>query len=132
MAVQRKKSDDTLVLALACGATVETAARQADLSERTVYTRLKDRAFQVRLREVRADMTRRAAGMLTAAAGEAVRTLLALLKESNPATVRLGAARAVLEVGIKVREVAELEVELLKLEDRLDALAPPEGGGRRW
>lgn len=117
----RRKSEDALVLALACGATVEAAARQCDLSERTVYKRLREPDFKARLQEVRSDMVRKAAGMLTAAATSAVTTLLALQKESVPAAVRLGAARAVLELGIKVREVAELEQRIAALEAQLAA-----------
>jgi hypothetical protein len=127
---QRKKSEDALLLALACGATVEAAAKQCHLSDRTIYRRLKDPAFRARLREVRSDMVRRAAGMLTAAAGQAVSTLLSLQKESVPAAVRLGAARAVLEIGIKVREMAELEARM----DELEALVKqqdPQGRGNR-
>jgi len=114
---QRKRNEDPLLLALACGATVEAAARQCGLSDRTVYRRLKDAEFKRRLEGVRADMVQRSAGMLTAAAGEAVRTLLALQKESAPAAVRLGAARAVLEIGVKLRQLVELEVRLAELEE---------------
>jgi hypothetical protein len=113
---QRKKNEDSLLLALACGATVEAAARQCDLSDRTIYRRLKEPAFRTRLQEVRADMVRRSAGMLTAAAASAVTTLLALQKDSVPPAVRLGAARAVLEIGIKVREMADLEARIAALE----------------
>jgi hypothetical protein len=116
MAEQRKKNEDALLLALACGATVEAAARQCDLTERTVYRRLREPAFKTRLQELRADMVRRSAGLLTAAAGEAVRTLLALQKDATPPAVRLGAARAVLEIGIKVRELADLETRIAALE----------------
>ena len=35
--------------------------------------------------------------------------------------VRLGAARAVLEIGLKVREVADIEQRLATLEERLGA-----------
>jgi HEAT repeat protein len=115
----RKKADETLLLALACGATVESAARQCRLSERTVYRRLHDVSFQGRLQQVRADMVQRAAGLLTAAAVEAVKTLLELQKSSTPAAVRLGAARAVLEIGIRLRESADLEARLSALEARL-------------
>jgi hypothetical protein len=114
----RAKEGETLILALACGATVEAAARQCQLSERTVYRRLKDRTFRNRVQEARAEMVKRSAGMLTAAAGESVRTLLALQKESAPPAVRLGAARAVLELGIKVRELADLETRLAALEEQ--------------
>ncbi len=126
-----RRNDDALVLALACGATVEAAARQAALSERTVYKRLAEPAFQARVKQVSSDMVRRSAGLLSAAAGQAVQTLLALMKESAPPTVRLGAARAVLEIGMKVRELAELEAEVRELEEQVKALGPPDPG-RRW
>jgi hypothetical protein len=116
---QRKKAEDALLLALACGATVEAAARQCGISDRTVYRRLQDAAFRARLQAVRADMVLRTAGMLTAAAGEAVKTLLVLQKETTPPATRLGAARAVLELGMKVRETAELAERIAALEAQL-------------
>ena len=117
---KRKKNEEQLLLALACGATVEAAARQCSLSERTVYNRLADDEFKKRLDEIHTDMVQRSAGMLTAAAGEAVRTLLALQKESIPHAVRLGAARAILEVGMKIRQVVELEQRMAELEKMVE------------
>jgi len=114
-----QKTDEALLTALVCGATVENAARQCGVTERTVYRRLRDPEFQRRLLEVRADMVQRTAGMLTAAAMEAVKTLLSLQKESIPAAVRLGAARAVLELGVKLREAMELEQRIVALEKQL-------------
>ncbi len=64
-------------------------------------------------------MVQRIAGTLTAAANEAVRTLLELLKGAAPPAARLGAARAVLELGMKVRETAELEQRLAALEEQV-------------
>src|SRR5437764_1112176 len=119
MARHKKGSDDRLLMTLACGATVETAARSLGLSERTVYRRLSDPDFCRRLQQLRAEMVQRTAGMLTAAAGEGVKALLALVKEGTPPAVRLGAARAVLELGLKVREAAELEQRLAALEEQL-------------
>ncbi len=117
----RRKADDQLVLALACGATAETAARQAGVSARTVYNRLQDPAFKHRLRGVQADILQRTAGALTAAATESVRTLLELQKPGMPPATRLGAARAVLEIGLKIREIVELETRIAALEEQLDA-----------
>jgi hypothetical protein len=116
MQTRRKKNEDALLLALACGATVEAAARQCELGVRTVYRRLDDPAFRARVQEARGELTRRSAGLLTAAAGESVRTLLSLQKESAPPAVRLGAARAVLELGLKVRELVDLEARIAALE----------------
>ncbi|HEY7312930.1 MAG TPA: hypothetical protein VH643_26435 [Gemmataceae bacterium] len=112
----RRNADDQLLMALACGVTVENAARQAGISPATAYRRLADPAFRQRLQGLRGDMVSRTAGTLTAAATEAVRTLLELLKSTASAAVRLGAARVVLEMGMKVREVADLEERLAALE----------------
>jgi hypothetical protein len=116
---QRKKAEDALLLSLACGATIENAARQCGLCERTVYRRLSEPAFRQRLQQLRTDMIQRTAGALTAAATEAVRTLLELQKAAAPPAVRLGAARSVLEIGIKLREAADLEERLSALEQQL-------------
>jgi hypothetical protein len=115
----RRSADEQLLMALACGVTVENAARQAGISPATAYRRLSNPAFRKRLTTLRADMVSRTAGTLTAAATEAVRTLLDLLKNSASPAVRLGAARSVLELGLKVREVAEMEERLAALEQRM-------------
>ena len=120
----RHNADEALVLALACGATVENAARTAGVSLRTVYRRLAEPAFRTRLQGARAEMVQRATGMLTAAALEAVKTLLVLQQASVSAAVRLGAARAILELGAKLREVADLEARLAALEQQM-AMANP-------
>lgn len=119
----RHNADEQLLMALACGVTVENAARQAGISPRTAYRRLAEPDFRQRLQKMRGDMVSRTAGTLTAAASEAVRTLLELLKNPTSSAVRLGAARAVLEIGMKLREVADLEVRLADLEQRIGANA---------
>jgi hypothetical protein len=112
----RKNADQVLLMALACGATVEAAARTAGVSEPTVYRRLKDPEFCQQLQQTRSEMVQRTAGMLTASGMESVKTLLELQKSSSPCAVRLGAARSVLELGMKIREVADLEERLANLE----------------
>jgi hypothetical protein len=112
----KRGSDTTLLLALACGATVENAARQVGLSESTVYRRLANPEFRTQLQAIRDEMVRRSAGMLTAASTEAIKTLLSLQSTSTPPAVRLGAARAVLEIGMNVRAVSDLTERLSALE----------------
>jgi hypothetical protein len=126
----RKKAEDSLLMALACGATVDSAARKCKLCVRTVYRRLED--FLFRLQELRVDMFQRTAATLTAAGSEAVRTLLELLKSANPPATRLGAARSVLELGMKAREFVELEQRLAALEGQAEknAESPAESSHR--
>jgi transposase-like protein len=113
---ERKNADHALMLALACGATKEAAARKAGVSESTVYRRLREAGFQRELNEMRSDMVQRATAMLTAATMEAAKTLLALQDRSMPAPVRLGAAKATLDFGLKMRQTVELEVRLAAME----------------
>jgi hypothetical protein len=115
----RHRADEALLLALACGATAESAAAKAGVSLRTVRRRLADPAFRRRLQQQRGDLVQRTSGALTAAGPEALRTLLELQTPAHPAAVRLGAARAVLELGLKVRQAADLEARLAALEERL-------------
>jgi hypothetical protein len=115
----KRQADLRLMTALACGATVEQAAAKSGLSESTVYRRLSDPAFAKQLQTMKAEMVQRTAAALTAAAMEGVKTLLELMKPSNTGPTRLGAARSVLEMGVKLRELAELEVRLAALEERV-------------
>jgi hypothetical protein len=123
----RRNADQILILALACGATVEAAAHQGGVSPATVYRRKNDPQFLRRLQEARSEMVQRTAGMLAGAGMESVKTLLALQKETAPPAVRLGAARAVLELGTKLREIVELEQRVLALEEQLGS----DAGGQR-
>jgi hypothetical protein len=118
---QRKKrnSDHALLIAIACGATVEAAARQLGISERAAYRRMEKPEFQRELNQLRSDMVQRAAAMLTAAAMESVKTLLELLKSGVAPSTRLGAARSIIELGVKLREVVDLEQRILALEEQM-------------
>jgi hypothetical protein len=124
---RRKKAEEALLLALACGATVEGAARQAGLSERTAYRRLADPEFKRRQQDLRGDMVQRAAGALTAASAEAVRALLEVLRSSMAGDVRLRAARSILEMGLRLRESVELTERMAAVERELEALLAQAG-----
>ena len=115
----RKAADEALIQALACGATVESAAQKAGVSVRTAYRRLKDAEFVGRIRALRADMRQRMSGALTAAGMGAVKTLLALLEPTTPPAVRLGAARALVDMGHKAHLLNDLEDRLAALEQQV-------------
>lgn len=126
----RQAANEALMIALACGATVEQAARQAGMSRRTAQRRLADKTFQKQLREFTAAMAKRTAGMLTAASQESVKTLLRLHDASNPPSVQLGAARSVLQEGRQQREFCEWEERLAELERRFaEGNVPPHDSG---
>jgi HEAT repeat protein len=114
----RKNADSVLVTALACGGTVEAAAKAAGVSEATVYRRLREPAFRQRVAEARDEMVSRAVARLSATSTLAADTLRELLKARSE-TVRLGAARAVLELGSKLREQEDLTERVAALEAHL-------------
>ena len=105
-------------MALACGATIEVAAQTAGVSPATVYRRKQDPAFCKELQQVSSDMVQRISGMLAGSGGEAVKTLLTLMKDSAPPAVRLGAARTIMEGIVKYRDFIGLEERLAALEAR--------------
>jgi hypothetical protein len=113
------RADEQLLALLAFGATKENAARQAGVSLSTVKRRLADPDFCRRKQALLAETVQRTAGAFTAAGTAAVQTMLELMKAPASGAVRLGAARAVIELGIKVREVADLEQRLAALEEQL-------------
>jgi hypothetical protein len=118
---KQKNADELFLTALACGATVENAARAAGISSRTAYRRLQDSAAKQRLAQIRTDIVQRTAGTLTAAATEAVKTLMTLMQTSAPPPVRLGAARVTLEMGIRLRENTELLTRIEAIEEQLNS-----------
>ena len=116
----RKEVNRALLQALACGGSVEHAARKAGIGERTAYRRLADPKFQAQLSQLKADMVQRMADMLTGAGMGAVKTLVDIQQDAAvSAAVRRRTARDVLEMGIKYRESADWEARLRALEQRV-------------
>jgi len=122
----RKQAERVLLQALACGATVENAARKAGVCERTVYRRLEDADFCRQLQELRNEMLQRTAAMLSGAGMGSVKVLVDLQGDASvPTGVRRRSARDVLELGLKFREAAEIEQRLAAIEARLAGFAEP-------
>jgi hypothetical protein len=107
--------DDALAAAVAAGTSIKEAARAAGVSERTAYRRQQDPEFRRRVAEIRSSFLSDAVGRLAEASTEAVSTLKALLNASSD-SVRLSAARAILEFGPKLREHTELAERISALE----------------
>lgn len=111
----RTGADTALIAALAAGCTHAAAAEQAGVSERTVRRRLDDPAFRQQVEAARAEILDRAVAELTSAAVEAVEALRTLLG-SEADYARLGAARAILEVGLRYRAQLDLAERVAALE----------------
>ena len=104
-----KQLETLLVTVLAKGATVAQAARQAGVSERTVYRRRQQPEFQARIDALQDETLQRVADLLTKAAQEGIHSLVALQDKTTPPNVRRAAARDILDLGPRLRADAALE-----------------------
>lgn len=111
----RQKGQAALVEALAAGKPVAQAARSAGVSVRTAFRRLEDADFQRLVRQCRAKMFDQATGTLAATTAKAAKTLGKLLDDESP-TIRLSAAKAVLEAAQRLHEALDIEQRLAALE----------------
>ena len=128
---RRTSRQHQALIALAAGATIADAARQAGCSTRTISRWLDDPGFVSRVDAERSAIIGQATSKLGSAAGKAVEVLAELLGDELP-TVRLSAARAVLDSLLKLRQECEVERRLAALEQRATnpATSCGEGGGR--
>jgi len=117
----KKGGDDALVLALAAGQSVNEAAKQAKVGQRTVYRRLEDPAFRAKIDAVRSDLMGRVIGQLADAATEAI-ALLRKQLGSQSEMVAQRAAELITDFAFKGHEVADLKRQQQAILDRLDAM----------
>lgn len=106
-----------LIVAFAAGCSQVEAAERAGVHRSTAARRWAGPTFRREVERTRSEMMRRAAGHLADGAVEAAQTLRSLLDSSHPPTVRLGAARSILELSIRTLEAVELERRIAALED---------------
>ena len=122
MAPRSTNNDDLLAAAMASGKTIAQAAAEAHVSERTAKRRSTDPAFRAKVSALRGEVVSAALGRLADGMSDAASKLRDLLN-AEAETVRLGAARSLIELGLKVREAVELEERVRVLEER--ATTPP-------
>lgn len=106
---------DLAAVALACGKSLAEAATAAGVTERTVLRWKKDPPFKTRVEELRADIVRDTAGQLASSMTRAAEVLDTLLKSANE-RVQLTAATQIIELGLKVTELSELQKRIEDLE----------------
>jgi hypothetical protein len=126
----RESADDRIAYELAAGRTAREAAAATGVSERTIHRRMADPAFRARTNELRSGMISTAAGRLADGMTGAADALLDLMQNTDT-NMKFRAAVKVVELGLKVGELAELQRRVDDLERRLtggrrrDASQPP-------
>ncbi|MDB5309345.1 MAG: hypothetical protein JWO38_3547, partial [Gemmataceae bacterium] len=111
----KEYADEVLIRRLAYGDTIPDAARIAKVSERTVYRRLANPTFRNRLSATQAAALSPAYGMLTTGLTDACFKLNQLVRNPNP-HVGFKAAKAVVDLTLKMREQVEVEDRVTALE----------------
>ena len=115
-----KQNVNVAILAqLSTGHSVAETAAACNISEATVRRRLADTEFRAQVEQGRREAVEGAVAVLTASATAASVTLTTLLSRGTPPSVRLSAARTILELGQELRRTTDFEARLAAVEEQL-------------
>lgn len=112
------RNQEKAIVALLAHPTIGEAAKSCGVSESSLWRWLQDGAFQKRFREAQGKAFDGALGSLQGAMMRAVDCLQRNLTCGVPAA-EVQAARAILSLGVKARELFDIEDRLKELERRL-------------
>lgn len=108
---------EAVLAALLAQPTIQTAAKQAKVSEATVYRCLRDDEFKTRYRKARTEIVEHAIVQLQRDAATATKTLRAVCEDKDaPASARVAAAKAILDGAVKAVELQDLTARIEALE----------------
>jgi hypothetical protein len=113
----RSNADASLIVALAQGLTVAEAATISGVAERTVYRRLGDAEFKLRIAEAQQAIVERAVGLLAEGTVDAVHTLRKLSTEGSE-VVQLRASIELLDKYSKLADQHRVRDVYLKADAR--------------
>jgi len=118
--LSRKQED--AIGALLTHSTISQAAKSCGVSDVQLARWMKEPAFDEAYRQARREAVNAAIGLLQKASGAATATLLSVMANAEtPASVRVSAAKTVLEMAFKAIELEDFEERLAVLEATLDA-----------
>jgi hypothetical protein len=107
---------ELLAVAVAAGQTIRAAAESCGCSERQGYRISATAEFKRRVSEIRTAALDAATGEITSAVTVAVATIKELLSSTNEPSVRLNAAKAILNALGPLSELGELRQRIAELE----------------
>lgn len=107
--------------ALLTESTLGAAAKVAGISESTLWRWLKEQEFAEAYRELKREAVGQAVTRLQQISCQAVETLKdIMLDKKSPASVRVSAAKSVLEMAIKAVEIEDISRRLEELEKAVE------------
>lgn len=120
----RKATDAEIIQALLTGKSYEQTAKAVGISVRALYTRRKDPGFESAYAEAKSAVLQAAANRAASAMEIAVDALAELADDDEiPPGTRAAAAEGLLRQAVRLREAADFEARIA----RLEAVAAKEG-----
>ncbi len=116
----RSSRVDAFLVSIAFGKTVRESAKEVGVAERTAYRWLQKSENRMRVNSLRSEYCEQAVGHLAQCAVKAVMTMRELL-DSCSDSIRLNAARSILDFGMQLRQFSEFEQRIQQLEERANA-----------
>jgi hypothetical protein len=116
-----QKNEPLFLLLLARGHSIRSAARRANIPEKTAQRKARRPEFHKQVDAVREELIRCALGQLVASQRRAEQTLRELLGATSE-PIRLGAAKAVLDSTMKLREQVVLAEQLAETDRKIEEL----------
>jgi hypothetical protein len=108
---------DEAIQALLSHTSIPEAAKTVGIGDKTLWRWLQREDFQIELKSARRELVQHASTQLQRSMVEAVTTLRTVMNDAeSPASVRVSAARAVLDMGYNSIEAEALEERLAALE----------------
>ena len=116
--LSRKK--EQAIAALLSQPSIVGAAKKVGIGEKTLFRWLQLDEFQRAYKAARRQVIDQAIAQIQSVLSEAVQTLLSVMSDdATPATAKVSAARALLDIGFKVVEIEDLESRIEKIEKNL-------------
>ena len=114
------RKQELAIAALVSEPSIGRAAEKVGIAKKTLWRWLQTDAFRTAFRKTKMELVRHAMAQIQAAMSEATETLRQVMVDMDATpSARVSAAKAVLDLGLKAREIENLEVRIEKLEKNL-------------
>jgi hypothetical protein len=114
------RNQEKAISALISSPSISEAAKKVGIGEKTLWRWLQLNNFKRRYQKARRVVVRQAIALVQAGMSDAVKALQEVMRNQKaPASSRVSAARAMIDMGIKASEIMDLELRIENLEGQL-------------
>jgi Holliday junction resolvasome RuvABC DNA-binding subunit len=114
------RNKEKAISALISSSSIAEAAKIVGIGEKTLWRWLKLNGFKKAYREARRTIVNQAIAKVQLGMSAAIKTLMCvMIDEKAPASARVSAAKAMIDIGFKASEIEDLESRIENLEMQL-------------